>query len=135
VSKLSEQQIQAWVETDERFEMRGDGGGLYLCFPPRLTRPAWAFRCRQDGEQHKLRLGHYPDMPLDQARELAAGYRRMIEESENVIGALANKRAEASEKELARTFSALLREAARHGAKRMTVTVEFEAGETTTWAP
>lgn len=58
----------------------------------------------------------------------------MIEEGENVIGAVANKRAEASEKELARTFSALLREAARHGARRMTVIVEFETGETTTWA-
>ena len=44
MGRLSGEQIQAWVETDERFEMRGDGGGLYLCFPVRLARLAWAFR-------------------------------------------------------------------------------------------
>ena len=36
-------------------------------------------------------------------------------------------------KELARTFSTMLREASRNGAKRMTVTIEFEAGGEASW--
>ena len=72
-------------------------------------------------------------MPLDVARQLAASYRKLIENDESVIAAVGNKRLAHSEKELARTFSAMLREASRHGAQRMTVTIEFETDEAISW--
>ena len=132
MNKLSDVLINQWIEAEEHFEMRGDGGGLYLAYAERYKLPVWVFRFRQYGEQHKLSLGHYPAMPIDEARELAASYRRLIDDGESVIAAVGNKRAGETGKELARTFSALLREASLHGAKRMTVTIEFEGGES--WA-
>lgn len=119
MNKLTDEMIAEWLASGERFEMRGDGGGLYLCFKASLKTPAWLFRFRQDGEQHKLALGHYPSMSLDEARQLAHSYRKLIESGESVVAEVGNKRRGDSDKELARTFSALLREASRHGAKRM----------------
>jgi len=132
MNKLTDEMIAKWLASGERFEMRGDGGGLYLCFKASLKTPAWLFRFRQGGEQHKLALGHYPSMSLDEARQLAHSYRKLIESGESVVAEVGNKRRGDSDKELARTFSALLREASRHGAKRMSVTIEFEGGES--WA-
>ena len=132
MGKLTDEMISQWVEAGERFEMRGDGGCLYLLFPLRYKSPAWVFRFRQHGEKHKLSLGHYPEMSLDEARRLAASYLKLIEDDESVIAAVGNKRVGETGKELARTFSALLREASLHGAKRMSVTIEFEGGES--WA-
>jgi hypothetical protein len=132
MGKLTDELISEWLDAGERFEMRGDGGGLYLSFKASLKTPAWLFRFRQHGEQHKLSLGHYPAMSLDDARQLAASYQRMVDDGESVIAAVGNKRVGETGKELARTFSAMLREASLHGAKRMTVTIEFEGGES--WA-
>lgn len=129
MSKLTDELINQWIDAGERFEMRGDGDGLYLAFASRYKSPVWVFRFRQHGEQHKLSLGHYPVMSIEGARQLAASYRRLIDDGESVIAAVGNKRASETGKELARTFSALLREASLHGAKRMTVTIEFESGE------
>lgn len=132
MSKLTDEMIDEWLASGERFEMRGDGGGLYLCFKASLKTPAWLFRFRQEGKNHKLALGHYPTMSIDEARQLAHSYRKLIESGESVVAEVGNKRRGDSDKELARTFSAMLREASRHGAKRMTVTIEFEGGES--WA-
>lgn len=129
MGRLTVEQISQWIEADERFEMRGDGGSLYLVFPTRYKSPGWVFRFRQFGELHKLTLGHYPAMSLDDARQLSASYRKLIDSGESVIAAVGNKRVAETGKELARTFSTLLREASLHGAKRMTVTIEFEGGE------
>jgi hypothetical protein len=132
MGKLTDELISQWIDADERFEMRGDGGSLYLVFPIRYKSPGWVFRFRQFGELHKLTLGHYPTMSLDDARRLSASYRQLIDGGESVIAAVGNKRAGETGKELARTFSALLREASLHGAKRMTITIEFDGGES--WA-
>lgn len=134
MGKLSEPEIQRWIEIDERFQMRGDGGGLYLGYRKEFAAPVWIYRFQQHGRKHKLTIGRYPEMSLDEARQLASGYSKMIASDESVIAAVGNTRAANSEKELARTFSAMIREASRHGAKRMTVTIEFEAGESTSWA-
>lgn len=128
MKKLTDELISEWVAANQRFEMRGDGGGLYLSFPANRLAPVWVFRFRQFGEQHKLSLGNYPAMSLQSARDLALGYRKLIENNECVIAAIGNKRRDDSDKELARTFSALIREANLRGAKRMTVTIEFEGG-------
>jgi hypothetical protein len=132
MNKLTDELINQWIEAKEHFEMRGDGGGLYLAYAQRYKSPVWMFRFRQHGEQHKLSLGHYPAMSIDDARQLASSYRRLIDDGESVIAAVGNKRLGESGKELARTFSALLREASLHGARRMSVTIEFESGES--WA-
>jgi len=132
MKKLTDELIEQWLTAGEHFEMRGDGGGLYVSFRPDYKAPAWVFRFRQDGEQHKLRLGSYPAMSLGEARALALSYRKLIEKGENVVAAVGNRRRADSDKELAKTFSALLREASLHGAKKMTVTIEFEGGES--WA-
>lgn len=132
MEKLTDELIAEWIKSDQRFEMRGDGGGLYLGFRPDQKHPVWLFRFRQFGEQHKLTLGNYPAISLEAARELARSYRKLIDSDENVIAAVGNKRRKDSDHELARTFSALLREASLLGAKRMTVTIEFDGEES--WA-
>lgn len=135
MSKLTDELITQWIEAEEHFEMRGDGvkSGLYLSYRRGDgAAPAWLFRFRERGEQHKLRIGRYPDLSIDDARALVSSYRKLIESGESVIAAVGNKRAGETGQELARTFSALLREASLHGAKRMTVTIEFEQGES--WA-
>jgi hypothetical protein len=132
MGKLTNELIEQWVEAGEHFEMRGDGGELYVAYAARYKSPVWMFRFRQHGEQHKLSLGHYPAMSIDDARQLAGSYRKLIDDGESVIAAVGNKRVGETGKELAKTFSALLREASLHGAKRMTVTIEFEQGES--WA-
>ena len=132
MEKLTNERITEWIESNQRFEMRGDGGGLYLGFRADQKTPVWLFRFRQFGEQHKLTLGTYPSISIESARDLARGYRKLIDNNESVIAAVGNKRRGDSDKELARTFSALLREASLHGAKRMTVTIEFEGEES--WA-
>jgi len=132
MEKLTDELIAEWIKSDQRFEMRGDGGGLYLGFRPDQKHPVWLFRFRQFGEQHKLTLGNYPAISLEAARELARSYRKLIDSDENVIAAVGNKRRKDSDHELARTFSALLREASLHGAKRMTLTIEFDGEES--WA-
>ena len=132
MEKLTDELIADWIASNQRFEMRGDGGGLYLAFRAGQKGPVWLFRFRQFGEQHKLSLGAYPAISLESARDLARSYRKLIESNENVIAAVGNKRRGDSDKELAKTFSALLREASLRGAKRMSVTIEFEGAES--WA-
>jgi hypothetical protein len=132
MEKLTNELITEWIASNQRFEMRGDGGGLYFGFRTDQKTPVWLFRFRQFGEQHKLTLGSYPSISLESARDLARSYRKLIDDNESVIAAVGNKRRGDSDKELARTFSALLREASLHGAKRMTVTIEFEGEES--WA-
>lgn len=132
MEKLTDELIAEWIKSDQRFEMRGDGGGLYLGFRPDQKHPVWLFRFRQFGEQHKITLGNYPAISLEAARELARSYRKLIDSDESVIAAVGNNRRKDSDHELARTFSALLREASLHGAKRMTVTIEFDGEES--WA-
>lgn len=130
MNKLTDESIAEWIASNERFELRGDGGGLYVSYRPEYNSPLWVFRFRQFGQQHKLTLGRYPAMSVDEARDLARGYRKLIESGEGVIAAVGNARAADDDANLARTFSAMLREASRNGAQRMTVMVEFSAGGT-----
>lgn len=132
MEKLTAELITDWIASNPRFEMRCDGGSLYLTFRTDQKGPIWLFRFRQFGEQHKLSLGACPAISLESARDLARSYRKLIESNEGVIAVVGNRRRGDSDKELARTFSALLREASLHGAKRMSVTIEFEGEES--WA-
>ncbi len=43
MSKLSDIQIRNWIKSNERFDMRGDGDGLYLRFSKVDAVPLWRF--------------------------------------------------------------------------------------------
>ncbi|EAA4188190.1 tyrosine-type recombinase/integrase [Salmonella enterica subsp. enterica] len=76
MAKLTDIQIRAWIKAGEHFEGRADGGGLYLCFPPRYSAPFWRYRYRIAGKQRTMLIGSYSDLSLSKARatvkELAA---------------------------------------------------------------
>ena len=54
-----------------------DGGGLTLSIRPNGTK-AWRFRFRFRGKEQQLSAGIYPDVSLQQARQLRDEYRRLI---------------------------------------------------------
>lgn len=37
MGKLTDMQIRSWIRSGERFEQRGGGDGLYLCWPERYA--------------------------------------------------------------------------------------------------
>ena len=54
-----------------------DGGGLTLSIRPNGTK-AWRLRYRFRGKEQQLSLGIYPDVTLQQARQLRDEYRRLL---------------------------------------------------------
>lgn len=73
MSKLNQKRI-------ERLNDRGrygDGRNLYLHVGPTGAK-SWAFIYRRGEKDTQLGLGSYPDMGLEDAREKAAEYRRML---------------------------------------------------------
>lgn len=137
--RLSEEQIAEWIANGEHFEARSDGEGLSLCYPARFTAPCWKLRYRQGGQQRVLGLGSYRELPLDAARKLAAECRAELKRGGDVavlLGEARHRRRKVAgnQQALSRAFAVLLKQAASHGAKRMTVTVEFESGGSESWA-
>lgn len=57
------------MRRDERFEKRGDGGGLFLSFRKDMATPAWRFHYRFAGQRKVMALGSYADLSLAQARK------------------------------------------------------------------
>lgn len=76
MGKLTDIQIRAWIRSGERFEQRGDGDGLYLCYRESYAIPVWKYRYRFAGKQRVMNLGSYTVLSLADARrtvkELAA---------------------------------------------------------------
>lgn len=60
MSKLSDLQIKQWIKAGERFEGRGDGDGLMLCWSEReggsYAAPFWKFRYKIQGKPRVMRL-------------------------------------------------------------------------------
>lgn len=75
---LTDLQIRTWIKTGERFEMRGDGGGLYLSYRADYSVPAWRFRYRLAGKPRIMGLGSYADLSLAGARKLAKELRARV---------------------------------------------------------
>lgn len=102
MGKLTDIQIRAWIRSGERFEQRGDGDGLYLCYRENYAIPVWKFRYRFSGKQRVMNLGSYTVLSLADARrtvkELAArvalGNDVAGEKQERKRGALAKLEAE-----------------------------------------
>lgn len=78
MSTLTDLQIRTWIKTGERFEMRGDGGGLYLSYRADYSVPAWRFRYRLAGKPRIMGLGSYADLSLADARKLAKELRARV---------------------------------------------------------
>ena len=86
MSKLSDIQIRAWIKNGERFEQRGDGGGLYLSFRASFATPKWLFRYRFDGKQRVMSLGSYAVLSLADARKTAKDLSAKVALGHDVAG-------------------------------------------------
>ena len=71
MGKLTDIQIRAWMKNGERFEQRGDGDGLSLCYRENYATPVWKFRYRFAGKQRIMNLGSYAVLSLADARKTA----------------------------------------------------------------
>lgn len=71
MGKLTDIQIKAWLKSQERFEGRSDGNGLYLCYRKEFSIPKWRFRYSYGGKARAMWIGSYGDLPLAKARERA----------------------------------------------------------------
>jgi len=73
MSKFTDLHIRGWIMTGERFDLRGFGGGLYLCYRENYAMPVWRFRYRLKGssKQCVMVLGSYRDMSLKAATQKA----------------------------------------------------------------
>jgi Arm DNA-binding domain len=78
MGKLTDMQIRNWIKAGERFDMRGDGDGLYLSFRKDFAIPLWRFRYRFTGKQRVMNLGSYTTLSLADARKTAKVLRARV---------------------------------------------------------
>lgn len=57
MGKLTDLRIRNWIKAGDRFEHRGDGDGLSLCYREGYAIPVWRFRYRFAGKQRVMNLG------------------------------------------------------------------------------
>ncbi len=86
MGKLSDIQIRNWIKADERFDMRGDGEGLYMSFRKDFSTPIWRFRYRFDSKQRVMNLGSYTVLSLADARRTAKELRARVAMGHDVAG-------------------------------------------------
>lgn len=98
MSELTDIQIKAWIKSGERFEQRGDGGGLFLSYRENFAMPIWRFRYRFAGQRRVMTLGSYADLSLAEARRQAKEYRARVALGYDVAGEKQERKAEALEK-------------------------------------
>jgi integrase len=71
--KLTKKQIDGFKGRGRH----GDGGNLYMNVSATGSK-SWSFIYRRDGKDSERGLGPYPDVSIDDAREKASEYRRML---------------------------------------------------------
>lgn len=98
MSELTDIQIKAWIKKDDRFEQRGDGGGLFLSYRKEFAVPVWRFRYRFAGVRRVMLLGSYADLSLAEARRQAKELRARVALGYDVAGEKQERKAEALEK-------------------------------------
>ncbi len=107
MSTFTDLHIRGWIKTGERFDMRGFGGGLYLCYREGYALPVWRFRYRLKGsnKQCVMVLGSYRDMPLkvatQKAKELSTrvteGYDPALEKQDRIKQSVTTREAKNTE--------------------------------------
>jgi len=78
MGKLNDLQIKKWVTAGEHFAARGDGAGLYLCFPEKYAAPFWRLRYKFKQKARVMLLGKYPSLTLSAARKRAETERAKV---------------------------------------------------------
>ncbi len=92
---LTDIEIRAWIRTGEHFERRGDGDGLYLCFPASYAVPVWKLRYRIAGVQRIMNLGSYKVLSIADARRTAKELRARVALGYDVAGEKQERKREA----------------------------------------
>lgn len=84
MGSLSDIQIRNWVKAGEPLS-KADGDGLTFTLSAKGT-AAWVLRYRIAGatSQKEMTLGRYPDIPLGEARKLAAAARAQVQQGVDV---------------------------------------------------
>ena len=95
MGKLTDIEIRAWIKTGEHFERRGDGDGLYLCFPASYAVPVWKLRYRIAGVQRIMNLGSYRNLSIADARKTAKEMRARVSLGYDVAGEKQERKREA----------------------------------------
>lgn len=95
MGKLTDVQIRNWIKAGERFGMRGDGGGLYLCYRENYAVPVWRFRYRFAGKARVMVLGSYRELSLAEARKRAKELAARVALGHDVAGEKQARKAEA----------------------------------------
>lgn len=86
MGKLSDIQIRNWIKSGERFDLRGDGEGLYLRYREVDAVPSWRFRYRFAGKARVMILGSYTVLSLAEARRTAKELRARVAMGHDVAG-------------------------------------------------
>ena len=95
MAKLSDIEIRNWIKSGDRFDMRGDGDGLYLSYRDTYAIPLWRFRYRFAGTQRIMNIGSYRDVSLADARKIAKEYRARVSLGYDVAGEKQERKREA----------------------------------------
>lgn len=86
MGKLSDIQIRNGIKSGERFELCGDGDGLYLRYRKVDAMPSWRFRYRLGGKARVMNLGSYAVLSLSDARKTAKELRARVAMGHDVAG-------------------------------------------------
>ena len=86
MGKLTDIQIRAWIKKAEHFERKGDGDGLYLCYPASYAVPVWKFRYRLAGKQRIMNIGSYRNLSIADARKTVKELSAQVSLGHDVAG-------------------------------------------------
>jgi hypothetical protein len=90
MSKFTDLHIRGWIKTGERSDMRGFGGGFYLCYREHFAIPVWRFRYRLKAAIFIL-AERYPVLGLaggdDQPRSMDSSKASQLSKHKYVVSA------------------------------------------------
>ncbi|MBQ7738245.1 MAG: integrase arm-type DNA-binding domain-containing protein [Desulfovibrionaceae bacterium] len=109
--RLSVKEIQQLASENGKQKKVSDGGGLYVFILPSGVK-TWYVLYSFGGKQRKLRLGNFPAMGLQEARQAAVDVRRIVDQGKDPAAERqAQKEAHAEQEARGqRTFDALINE-------------------------
>lgn len=84
--KLTDLKIRSLILSNERFEGKSAGGGLYLRFRISDKAPVWRFRYRFAGKPRVVSIASYTTLSLADARKVAKEYRARVSLGYDVAG-------------------------------------------------